>query len=365
MKKVIICCFTVLTTGFLHAQECSNYPADCPETVFIEQSQNREIRLDNDILPQEIDMQDKMRTLITAMMENAAKKLHWEMTELSEYTNEGGLQVAGTPYGQRSPRGIDITFRFFVNNDSLQAWKDHQSIYDKRYMNDISQDYTNIISTKKSPLYAQYKDSADYYLNLYTTYVEQHKDEGAALYTKDKHPAYYQKKQTEFLDKLTALSGQTHENSGIESKVAEQEIITRRFRNNTVVQVEFYVNNFTGIAIDQSLGPIESTSVAYPLPHAVLSKLYTVTANQTNESLIKWNNTILVLLGNFQTKPNDYGYYDAGFTHNGQGDEQTPKKIKSDKVQNISIVINGNKINIEKMANFIDVNLLNSSIVKQ
>lgn len=364
MKKLLICWFTVLNTGILYAQDCAFYPADCPETEFIEQSQSRQDRLDNDILPQEIDMQDKMRALITVMMKNASLALHWDMIELKEYTNDGGLQSGGTPYPLRSPRGIDITFQFIVNKDSLQAWKNYQTDYDKRHYNDISQDYNNITTTTESPLYKRYKDSADHYMKLYTTYVEEHKDEGAALYTKDKHPAYYQKKQTEFLDKLNALTDQTHRNSGIESKESEHDKITRRFRKNIVVQVHFHANNFVGIAIDQSLGPIESTSVTFPLPHAALSKLYTVKENQTNESLVKWNNIILILLGNFLTKPNNYGYYDAGFNHNSQGDEHSPKKIKSDKVQNISISISGNKKFIEKMLKFIDVDKLNGTIVK-
>ncbi|HEY5367363.1 MAG TPA: hypothetical protein VIJ75_00100 [Hanamia sp.] len=88
MKKIIICCFTVLTTGFLYGQDYPQWPADKPETGFIEASQSKEIRLGNGTLPQEIDMQDKMRTLITVMMENTANKLHWQVVELSEYTNE-------------------------------------------------------------------------------------------------------------------------------------------------------------------------------------------------------------------------------------------------------------------------------------
>ncbi len=56
--------------------------------------------------------------------------------------------------------------------------------------------------------------------------------------------------------------------------------------------------------------------------------------------------------------------YEAGFNLNGQGDEHTPKKIKSDKVQNISINIYGNKENIEKIAKLIDVEKLNSAMVK-
>ena len=70
-----------------------------------------------------------------------------------------------------------------------------------------------------------------------------------------------------------------------------------------------------------------------------------------------------MLLGNFQTKPGGENVYKAGFNFNGQGDEHTPKKINSDKVQNISINISGDQTNVEKMAKLIDVDKLNSTIV--
>ncbi len=362
MKKLLICCFTVLNSGILHAQDCAVYPADCPETEWIAQSQSRQNRLDNGILPQEIDMQDKMRALITVMMKKASQALHWDMIELKEYTNDGGLQSGGTPYPLRSPRGIDITFQFIVNQDSLLAWKNYQAGYDKAHSNDISQDYNNITATTESPLYKRYKDSADHYMKLYITYAEQHKDEGTALYTKDKHPAYYQKKQTEFLDKMTALTDQTHENAGIESKEIEHDRIARRFRSSTVVQVEFHVNAFAGSVIDEALGPIEATSKPLQINNVKLARLYTIGNDETTLSLYKWTHAILLLLGNFHTTPDeDYKYnYEAGF----KVDEHTPKKIKSDKVQNTSIGIVGNKRFIEKMLEFIDVEKLNGTMVK-
>jgi hypothetical protein len=73
----------------------------------------------------------------------------------------------------------------------------------------------------------------------------------------------------------------------------------------------------------------------------------------------------MMLLGNFLTKPDEKGYYDAGFSRNGQGDEHTPKEIRSDKVQNISIMIRGDKKNIEKIAGLIDVDKLNSLLFKK
>lgn len=361
MKKIIAFHILMISCISLFAQDYAQWPADKPETDNIEASQSKQIRLGNSILPQEINMQDKMRVLITVMMHDAAKKLGWDMTELSEYTNDNAMQGTGTPYALRSPRGIEITFQFIVNKDSLQAWKNYQLDYGKSSLDNGIQNYNNTIAITQSPLYKRYQDSVSYYINLYTTYTTAHQNEGAALFTKDKHPKYYQQKENEFINKMTTMTQQVQDNSGTQQMEDAHDLKTFQFRNNTVVRVNFKVNNFTAVAIDQALGPIESTSVAYSLPR---SQLYTIPKRQTNESIVKWKNVILILLGNFHTRPNDYGYYDAGFNHNSQGDEHTPKKIKSDKVQNISINIYGNKSNVEKMAKLIDMDKLNSTIVK-
>lgn len=364
MKRLLFIIPTLLLPFFLLAQDYPQWPADKPEADNIEASQSKSVRLGNGILPQEIDMQDKMRVLITDMMQDAAKKLGWNVTELSEYTNENGLQRAGTQYNLRSPHGIEITFQFIVNNDSLQTWKNYQLDYGKRALDNGTQSYHNMTAVTESPLYKRYQDSVNYYLNLYTTYVTAHESEGADLFTKDKHPKYYQQKENEFINKMTAMTQQVQDNSGGKEMEGENKSKTFQYRNNTIVQITFSVNNYTAVAIDQSLGPIESTSSTYPMPPAIVAKLYTIPKKQTNEDLVKWKNMLLVLLGNFHTKPNGYGYYDAGFNHNGQGDEHTPKKIKSDKVQNISISISGNKINVEKMAKQLDLDKLNNTIVK-
>ena len=363
-RNLIFLFFSVISCFSLYAQDYPQWPADKPETGFIEESQSREIRLKNDILPQEIDMQDKMRTIITDMMENASKKLGWPVVELSEYTNEGGLQNGGTPFLLRSPRSINITFQFIVNKDSLQAWKIYQSDYANNHMNSQEANYDNAQSLMESPKYKQYQDSANYYMNLYTTYTTVRQNEGSALFTKDKHPKYYQQKEIFFINKMTAMTQQVHDNSRIELAEEKEEDVTFRFRNHTVLQVSFYVNKFTAGAIDQSLGPIQSSSVTFPKSAAKVSKLYSIPRNQENKKLVKWDNVLLILLGNFKAKPGQYGYYQAGFNLNGQGDEHTPKKIKSDKVQNISIHISGDKTNVEKMAKLIDVEKLNSKITK-
>ncbi|MEO9022519.1 MAG: hypothetical protein ABI237_08330 [Ginsengibacter sp.] len=364
-RKIIILFLLFSSCLSLFAQDYPQWPADKPETGFIEESQSREIRIHNLVLPQEIDMQDKMRVLITDMMQDASKRLGWDMVELSEYTNDNAFQNGGTPYNLRSPRGIEITFQFVVNNDSLLAWKKYESDYEKRSTNSLEDNSTNMQSIMESAKYKQYRDSADYYLKLYLTYCEAHKNEGTNLYTKDKHPKYYQQKETEFIDKANAMVQQTNDNSGIKESEDENKVETRRFRNHTVVQVKFHVNAYSGLAIDRSGSSIQFTSTPYPIPGAILSKLYTVQKDQEHFDFDKWDNVILTLVGKFQTKLDKLDNYNATYTLNGQGDEHTPKKIKSEVVQDISINIYGDKTNVEKMAGLIDVEKLNNEIIKK
>lgn len=375
MKKIILSYFLAASCIALFAQDSphENYPqwpADKPETGFIENSQSQKIRLANHTYPQVIKMQDTMRALITSLMENAAKKLHWPMVELAEYSSDGVLYtnpqniIDFAPYPLCPPAAFNITFQLIVNNDSLQAWKTYETNYQNNHLATQQNNYGNTQSAIQSPLYKRYKDSADHYMNLYLQYTEAHKDEGADLYTKDKHPKYYQQKENKFINKMTDITNGIHANSGIEQAEDEHDLKTFQFRNSTVVQVKFYVNNPIGIAVNQSQGSVELTSVVYPLSISKLSRIYTIPKKTTNVSLVKWKNIILVLLGNFLTKQNEYGY-DAGFNHNSQGDNHSPKKIKTDRVQNISVNIFGDKINVRKMAKLIDVARLNSTIVKQ
>lgn len=378
MKKAILSCFLAASSISLFAQDVphddyAQWPADKPETGTMEESQSRETKLLNKTRPQVIDMQDRMRTLFTNMMQNASEKIGWPMVEISEYTSDGdvyhwkyGKQVDPypVPYPLCPPGAIRITFQFIVNNDSLQAWKTYETAYENQHLAAQQGDYSNIQSATQNPLYKQYQDSVNYYINLYTTYCNAHQNEGAALFTTDKHPKYYLQKQKIFTDKMVAMTDQTHAGSKIEPMEDEQKRQTIRFKNHTVVQVVFYVNSPLGNPFEKSAfsSTIKSAAAPYPVTGTRISRLYsTETIND-----FPWHYSLLMLLGNFLlNKKTQYGDYPAGFTLNGQNDLYTAKKIKCEKVQNIFVNIYGDKNNIEKMAKLIDVVKLNSTIVKQ
>ena len=360
MRKLIIPIFLVLAATSLFAQDYPQWPADKPETGFIKDSQSREVRIQNLILPQEVDMQDKMRTLFTDMMNRAARQLGWQMEEISEYTNDNALQGGDVPYALRSPRGIDITFQFIVNQDSLQAWRNYEMDYGQQLQTNMGNALEAEKKIQESPAYKMYADSVNYYIKLYSTYCDKHKNEGAALFTKDPHPQLYLTKQKSFSDKMVAMTNNVNAQSGGQQLDVEHNVKTHKFRNETVVQVRFNVNDYVCEMSDQST---ETTQREYPEQNVTLAKRVKI-QNYGNDHFSKWDEMIVLLLGNFNKKPADNNNYNAGFDFGGQGDEHTPKKIKSDKVQNIDVHIMGSAINIDKMVRLIDVARLNSTIIK-
>lgn len=132
-------------------------------------------------------------------------------------------------------------------------------------------------------------------MNLYTTYTTAHQGEGAALYTKDKYPKYYQQKENGFINKMTAMTQQAQDNSGIEQAEDKEKYEIRLYRNHTVVQVKFMVNEYRAVALNQSLDPIESTSASYPKSGTKVSRLYSLSGDQDNNDFNKLNNVLMIV----------------------------------------------------------------------
>jgi hypothetical protein len=150
----------------------------------------------------------------------------------------------------------------------------------------------------------------------------------------------------------------------LEDMEKEKKLQTLRFRKNTLVEVFFNFNEPIGLTssedMNSQVGNANITGTA-------VSKFVHQPEPDLNSSLIwhfdNWENRLMVLLGNWKLKPTN-GNYSATFSKNGQADEHTPKKIKSDKVQTIAINIVGNHQNINKILSHIDINQLNKVIVK-
>ena len=343
------------------AQGCEISPADCPDEASIESSQDQSVRLGNGLLQQEITMQDNMRSLVTQMMFKAAKELNWQITELDEVTNLDPLQSAATAYPKRSPRQFGIAFQFIVNKDSLEAWRNWIQDFSSRYKNAGTQSFQAQKDVENSAAYRQAYDSMMYYSKARIDYITAH----PGIHSwEDKNVLNLKKKQDSFLDKVQYMQNHpTLSGNSIDELDKEKEVKTLQFRNNTMVQVFFEFNQNIGLIKNDDAN---STGKNIVVPGSAIAKSVHISHPDLNTlpwHFGRWNNMKVLLLGNWILKSTNQNY-DAAFSKNGQADEHTSKKIKSDKVQTIVIHVMGNTENMDKLIHQLDLNKLNEVIEK-
>jgi hypothetical protein len=343
------------------AQACRLSPADCP-AAGLEYARSDSIRIGNGLLPREVAMQDAMRTLVTRMIRQAGERLHWDVTELDEVTNLGPLQSASTPYAQRSPRGFGIAFQFIVSDDSLRAWRQWMQDFNRRYRQAGAAGFKDAADAQSSPLYAQYNDSVQHYLKLRLAYEDAHPH---AIGDEDKYLIMTQKKQNEFLQKMQDMINGSGSGDGptLDQLDEEKRTQTLRFRNAALVQVFFEFNGgFNGIREDDAV--VETHPLSVPEAAGAVRVRVTNPAATDPWHFADWPNMSVVWLGKW-LPPRDNANAYAAFTRNGQDDEHTPKRVKSDEVQTIVIHMMGEQSNCERLLPQLDMNALNAVIVKK
>ncbi len=355
IRGIIITLFSWLTATCLYAQNCAYYPADCPDEAGI----NSAKYTTDGLLPKEIEMQNRVRDATTTMMLQASKQLHWQVAELNEVSGTGPLQAGATPYDNRSPRMFSSIWQFIVDKDSLEAWKNWLENYQNNITGNLS-GYTNkATDIANSPLYKAYSDSIDDYINKSADYAEKHKLEGIAM-TDSKGYKHLQSKMNDFIDKRTKLM-QPAEGSYVNTD-DELKSQTLHFREAATVRILFSVN-YGAAAVKSSDEDIASD---YKLPGVFIAKNVRVVAPAPTaniDDLGRGKHFMAILLGKWNSKLNQYNGYNAQFkVLPGQDDEHGLKKIKSDKIQTISIYIIGNTSNIEKVLPFIIISTLNDLI---
>lgn len=364
MKKIFPA-FIIMASccSLASAQTCNVSPADCPDEGSIRASQSTSVRLGNGLLQQEITMQDAMRNLVTDMMMNAAKTLHWRAIEMDEVTNLNGLQSGGTAYALRSPRYFGIEFEFIINKDSLEAWKNWLEDFSNRYNNATLNSMNKQADAANSPLYKQYSDSVDRYIKLSTDYMTAHQNEGAKLF-EDKMLKHLQDKQNEFNDKRAALLNQNNVENNLSSFDNEKKQRIKQFREASTIEIFFEFN--PGVGIIHSSGGNEQIA-NYNLAGAAIAKSVHLSEPDPNSipwHFDQWENMTTLLFGKWIPKTDQYQNYSATFTLNGQNDEHTQKKIMSDKVQTIAIHVMGSKANMDKLIQQLNIASFNNAIDK-
>ncbi len=342
------------------AQACGLSPADCP-AAGLAYAHSDSIRVGNGLLPREVAMQNSMRTLVTRMMRQAGSRLHWNVTELDEVTNLGPLQSAATPYARRSPRGFGIAFQFIVSDDSLRAWRHWVQDFAQRSRQTGTSALEKAEDAQKSPLYAQYNDSVHHYMKLRLAYEDAHPH---AIADEDKYMMMTQKKQHEFQQRMEDLiNGSGPGDAATPDQLDEEERTqTLRLRDAALVQVFFEFNvAFNGVQEDDAV--VETQPLSVPEVAGALRVRVTNPAATDPWHFADWPSMSVLWLGRWLPRRGNSNSY-AAFTRNGQDDEHTPKRIRSDKVQTIVIHVMGKQGNCERLLSQLDMDALNAVIVK-
>ncbi len=338
---------------------CDQWPAECPLTN-TEEYYSAAIRKGNGLSDAEIAMQDKMKSITDDMMKTASKNLHWPMGILDEAVNLNSSQSAGTPEGLKSPRGFGIVYQFIANKDSLNAWRNWFIDFDKRYKAAGSDYYQNQNNVQNSPEYKRLQDSAMHYNKLISDMLTAKGFKNTEA--ENKKIDELGKKQNLYMDKASALANTGNLENYDEEKVNNG----NQFKNATIIQVFFDFNAHIGYL--DNVDHTQKEMKNYPLQGAKISKLIHFSPRNLAGTLWdfpSWDDNTVILLGNWATNPDNPKDYEAGYIQKkGQDDEHTLKIIKSDKVQNISIHITGNKTNMAKMAGQLNIDELNSVMIK-
>jgi hypothetical protein len=353
MKNFLLFVGLTICFSYANAQECPYFPADCPDEGGINTAQH----LTEGLIPQEIQIKNQFRNKVTDMMLKAAKQLHWQGMELGAVAGSGPLQAGATPYEYRSPRMLFTEWQFIVDKDSITAWKNWLEDFGSRSLNNLN-NYTDKASDiANSPLYKIYSDSIDNYMNKSTAYIQDHQSEGLAVID-GKPYKQLQSRMNYFIDKRAKLM-QPAENTYINPDI-ERTVETARFREGATVHIEFYVNYS---AANIKTGDNDKSG-DYNIPGCFIAKFVTVASpviSNNPEDPGRYKHFLTILLGKWSRKMNQFNGYNSQFVDlPGQNDEHTLKKIKSDKIQTITICIMGSEKNIQKILSFIDISALNS-----
>lgn len=165
------------------AQSCQFRPADCPVNGAdsygtVDDSTGR---LFNPVIPEEITMENKLRRWMSSLLGRIAGGQGWQLAQISEGSSSGYRRPDGSvlPYAYCPPHWYIATWQFIVNSDSLEAWRAWLGDYSRQRMKKFDQYGTD--QTAAYDRSKPYRDSAGYYGQLMSQYMQDH----VAQYQKD------------------------------------------------------------------------------------------------------------------------------------------------------------------------------------
>jgi hypothetical protein len=381
-------CFFCLLSFFMiciraQTQSCSYFPADCPGDM---NSKDPVFCQHRFIVDKEIIMQDQIRDMITGLMEKQAKTNNWEVYEFDEDADGASIKPPNdneesypVPYPHRAPHAFTICFVFIVNSDSLKAW---QYWYNNVMMPDATRVGNEYQSTLNDPSFQSnqktYMDSANYWTMLQTDYMTKNMEsyqkaavngDQAGIHQYENAVKQFQAHVTYWTDK--AVNG-VHEATAApdaDHNRFKNDASAKRttFRNSSMIRVKFIFNNDDAyISESENMHFVKQIQV----PNTSLAQLYhntkinDVTIYQLNE-FDRNTDAALLLLGNWSVPSVGLFRYHAAFALDKKNmDKFSEKKIPCDKLQTISVSVEGSVHYINEFLKSLDAVQLNKQILQ-
>lgn len=374
-EKVTFCSCVIYHCSYFNGTGLQIFPADCPDDGRIESVKDSDICISNWIIPQEISMQNRLRATLTSIVQEVSAKKSWEAYEVTE-ANSGGIGLDGNtramPYSLRPPFHFSMIFDFIVSSDSLVAWQNWYNNDLKSKADDVVNSYKQTNNNSEQPLV----DSSMYYANQMTKYMSDHAAEyqKAILANDIKYQkkynddiTRYQKRIDQFVNKANGKRDEnfSRANGKSEDLQSYKKRKTISFRNSSTLRVTIQINEYNTVSISETTKAVKPLSVA--------SSSFTTLFHNSDpdesslpDSFEQNPDFAMVLLGKWNTKLNQDRAYDAAYKSDQQEMKAgVAKKIPCDKVQTISVFVEGEPQNINDFLQIFNWKQLNSMIVKE
>ena len=376
MTKLILLFACCIIGNYVNAQLCKNTPLDCPVQYYLEADRMDDSiqRLGNPVIPQEVALEYRLRDITKDILSQLVQKENWDEPLLLEEGGSSGYRAAdesALSFPLRPPHAYTLTWQIIVNKDSLDAWSEWAKDFTEKRMSEFSA-YTNNVNDPNSKA-KLYIDSAMYYRDQETDYITKHAEayqkalmsnDKAGIATYEKATKAYDKKINDCIAKEKQASGEDQYAKKNNVNSVERESKTTLFRDGTVINVEFEFNYETPpISFDQF--EILRNTANTPTPVSFYQSYFNREASRlVNGTTYKQSKNICwLILGDSYTTSN--GHRAAGFGKDKKNtDKISIKKIKSDQIQSITVIISGNHKGINTTISDLNWSALGRMIVR-
>lgn len=389
MKILLTLALAVAVTAG-YGQDCPRSPAPCPLDGDIESNRDvAERTKDNALFSQDIQLEDRLRDAVTTELRRIAEAHGWELYELTEqgignpYVFISGYDWNTCPFNKRPPHRFRISFIVITNPDSLGLWKNWTLTDLQQKTDQLMQEYKTD-QGESGVVLQKYQDSMQYYMQQYGDFLQSTQ----ATYMKDVQDK--NQKAVEAHDrKAKAILANTDRIQKEVDAVQQGSRSTRASNNFTnyadnetcvfaegsIALVSFDFNPYqTDRGVNGDAETLSETPIT--IPHASYACL---TANHVapnrNNYRPNYNGYAfenpscgaMVLFGSYLPRNKEYATYRCTFAKNYNDSKGTIGDIKpvaEDKVQNISVHVQGRKDKVKTILQSFNWDGLNQLVYK-